>query len=231
MKHLRWLLLVFALCVAVPAFGAESKSGTPGATGATGATGPAGPAPTGNAPQVVGYSAANTAEAETITGDFTLTRAGANSYTAAIGNVPAGALANKSSVAGFYRAPVTSLCGALPTANAGATFISVGTALCNATVGVAEVPENVACTYKNLICRVPVAPGASNSYSFTLNDGNTDEALTTTISGTNTVSAIDSTHSYTTTPSTSLMTIHVVTTVGGSAVSVSPGFCKMECDI
>lgn len=62
-----------------------------GATGPTGPTGPAGPAPTGNAPQIVGYSAANTVEAETLSGG-TLSRTGANAYllsgiTAAAGGV------------------------------------------------------------------------------------------------------------------------------------------------
>jgi hypothetical protein len=61
-------------------------SGGTGPAGPTGATGPAGPAPAGNAPQVVGYSAANTPEAETVSGagdcaTVSFARSGANAYT------------------------------------------------------------------------------------------------------------------------------------------------------
>lgn len=40
--------------------------------------------PAGNAPQIAGFSAVNTSEAETLSGDAALTRAGANSYTIAV---------------------------------------------------------------------------------------------------------------------------------------------------
>lgn len=84
----RLFALIFALALATPAWAqliGPPVAGT-GATGPTGPTGPAGPAPTGNAPQIVGYSAANTVEAETLSGGgdcgtATLARAGANSYT------------------------------------------------------------------------------------------------------------------------------------------------------
>lgn len=46
-------------------------------------SGSGGSYPNGGPPQVAGFSATNTAEAETVTGDCTFTRAGANSYTIA----------------------------------------------------------------------------------------------------------------------------------------------------
>ena len=60
--------------------GATGPPGSTGATGATGAAGPAGPAPTGNIPQIVGYSGANIVEAETVSGDCTFSRTGLNAY-------------------------------------------------------------------------------------------------------------------------------------------------------
>src|SRR5260370_33018794 len=60
--------------------GATGAPGSTGATGATGAAGPAGPAPTGNIPQIVGYSGANIVEAETVSGDCTFSRTGLNAY-------------------------------------------------------------------------------------------------------------------------------------------------------
>ena len=56
-----------------------SASGVP-----TCATPASGGVPNGAPPQIVGYSATNTGEAETLSGDATLTRAGANSYTIAV---------------------------------------------------------------------------------------------------------------------------------------------------
>ena len=52
--------------------------------------------PSGAPPQVIGYSAANTAESETVGGDFTFARTGPNAYTATItklNGTPVGALA------------------------------------------------------------------------------------------------------------------------------------------
>lgn len=84
MKRLLTLIFLLAFSSAVHAQFIPLGGGA-GATGPTGPTGPAGPAPTGNAPQIVGYSAANTVEAETLSGGgdcttATLARAGANSY-------------------------------------------------------------------------------------------------------------------------------------------------------
>jgi hypothetical protein len=65
--------------------GPTGPTGVVGGAGPAGATGPAGPAPTGSPPQIVGYSAANTSEAQTISGNgadcatITPTRLGANS--------------------------------------------------------------------------------------------------------------------------------------------------------
>jgi len=51
--------------------------------------------PNGSPPQITGYAAANTSEAETVSGDFTFARAGLNSYVATVtkisGTVPGGA--------------------------------------------------------------------------------------------------------------------------------------------
>ncbi len=71
--------------------GAVGPAGSTGLTGATGAAGPAGPAPTGNIPQIVGYSGANVVEAETVSGaaggDCTtvaFTRTGLNAYSLSV---------------------------------------------------------------------------------------------------------------------------------------------------
>ena len=66
--------------------GVTGATGPTGSTGATGPTGPTGPTPAGAPPQLIGYSTTNVAEAETITGGFTLARSGANAYTATLGN-------------------------------------------------------------------------------------------------------------------------------------------------
>ena len=59
-----------------------------GAAGAAGATGPAGPAPTGGTGQIVGYSAANTVEAQTIGGDLgSCTRSGAGTLQCRVNQV------------------------------------------------------------------------------------------------------------------------------------------------
>jgi hypothetical protein len=66
------------------ATGPIGPTGTPGPAGTQGATGPAGPAPSGAPPQIVGYSGTNTVEADTVSGDATLSRASAGSYTIAV---------------------------------------------------------------------------------------------------------------------------------------------------
>ncbi len=83
----KYLITIFALLfLCVPTHAQQIGPPSTGPAGATGATGPAGPAPTGNAPQIVGYSAANTVEAETVSGagdcgTVTFSRTGANAYT------------------------------------------------------------------------------------------------------------------------------------------------------
>lgn len=54
------------------------------ATTQWGSCGSGGGVPNGGPPQVVGYSATNTGEAETVSGDFTFSRTGANAYSATV---------------------------------------------------------------------------------------------------------------------------------------------------
>jgi len=66
--------------------------------------------PSGAPPQVVGYSAANTGESETVGGDFTFARTGTNAYTATItkiGGTAVGALATLNSGTGLTATATT----------------------------------------------------------------------------------------------------------------------------
>lgn len=69
------------------------QAGTGGLLAVTGSA-CASAVPNGNAPQILGYAAANTPEAETVSGDFAFTRAGANSYTAAVTKVNGNAVSS-----------------------------------------------------------------------------------------------------------------------------------------
>lgn len=78
-------------CTPPEVMGGISGTGVPTCvpSGATGAA-----LPPGNVPQIVGYSATNIGEAETVSGDLSFTRAGANSYVATVtqlnGAIPGG---------------------------------------------------------------------------------------------------------------------------------------------
>jgi hypothetical protein len=98
----RFIPLILALFCATSAFGFDSSSPGGAVTGGTCTGGqfmsglsntgtpicstPSGgaPFPPGSPPQIGGYSALNTGEAETVGGDFTYARSGANAYTATV---------------------------------------------------------------------------------------------------------------------------------------------------
>src|SRR5215471_9751245 len=96
MRILAGILLILALASSAYAFDSNNPGIAAGVTGGNCTAGqfvtginssglptcqtPAGTFPAGNPPQIAGFSAANVGEGETVSGDATLSRLGANSY-------------------------------------------------------------------------------------------------------------------------------------------------------
>ena len=106
----------------------QSASGVVSSTGTACGSG-GGTIPNGAPPQMMGYSGTNTGEAETVTGDLTFTRTGANAYHAAVsgvgGSLPVMSIVNSGTVTGSDSSGAWTLNTAGPYASGNLTQYSI----------------------------------------------------------------------------------------------------------
>lgn len=124
--------------------------------------------------------------------------------------------------------------GTLGTTTGTTTYLAIPGTVTSTTETAVGMPWASNTRLSNMACHVAVAPGASNSYAFTLDDnlsggGVASTGITCTISGT-AANCHDVTHTYTVAASDgagagSITDVKAVLTVGGSAPTASTATC------
>lgn len=158
-------------------------------------------------------------------------------FTDISGTVGAAQLSAQSSIAAFYRTMWGGgAATGLSVSNGVTNFFPITGSYNAGTIeAVVAAMASLAATAKNLRCIVTTAPGASNSYKFTLRlcpagVSCADTASTCTVSGTTPATCSDLTHSIAISAGDTL-DMSSLTTVGGAAPTSSGARCGIELDI